>query len=917
MDFFCGAFFALTDLAPFRWQQRLYQQMLKGDMPSVCDLPTGLGKTMVIPIWLIALANQSGGASDKRLPRRLIYIVNRRTVVDQATSVVEQIRQRLLDPDSQRLSGHRETLRALAEPLKKLASTEDLLLAVSTLRGELADNEEWKADPARPAVIIGTIDMIGSKLLFSGYGDGRYWRAQHAGLLGQDSLIVHDEAHLTPAFSDLLHRLAAVQHQAHEARPVHVMELSATSSGGARPVLKLKPEDEEDQATGKIVKDRLDATKSLYLHRVHVSPGEKRLNVAKKMVEKLVDLSMRHRDAKAKVLVYVRSPEEAQEIVHLLKKQLGKDASGCIALLTGTIRGHERDRLVREDPVYQAFLDHNVPVGRTLYLVSTSAGEVGIDIDADHMVCDLTTLDSMIQRLGRVNRRGGQGRKAQVDMVVQTGDPDKENTPSVVEEAVKETRAILEQWAAQSNGAIDVSPRGLRALLDGLDEQRSEKAFTPRPAVPPLTDILLDAWSLTTITKQMPGRPEVASYLHGLEKDAPETYVAWRKEVTLLHEAKVDQDTLGDWFQACRIEARERLRDRTDRVKKAVEALLKVHRKKEKDERRDFPVVVLNERGEARWSSLSQIIGKGFDLAYRTVVLPVRAGGLNAQGALDAKEAGEASDVAERRTSDAKGQRHERWLEVQDEDGPRHERLLTSEVAKTLPQGLKERERVTLEQAPEDTEQGGRYLLLMTEPRQSALDHPETAKTRQPLDFHLNLTAERMKGITEALGLEKNIEEALAIAAEWHDRGKNRLVWQRYACNSDLAMPLAKSTKYLNGCFLGGYRHEFGSLLDAAEDEKLRRHPEADLILHLIASHHGWARPHFERNAWSDGDNSRTTAEKEEAAAEAMRRFARLQQRFGRWGLAWLESLVRCADIAASGPDARPPATPSDTGVNQ
>lgn len=912
LDFFCHAFSALTDLTPLRWQKRLYQQMLKGDVPSVCDLPTGLGKTMVIPIWLIALAKQSGEGSNKRLPRRLIYIVNRRTVVDQATSVVEQIRQRLLDPDGQRLAGDKEALRALAEALKRLASTKDLLLAVSTLRGELADNEEWKADPARPAIIIGTIDMIGSKLLFSGYGDGRYWRGQHAGLVGQDSLIVHDEAHLTPAFSDLLHRLAEVQRQAHEPRPVHVMELSATSRGGAGPVLKLKPEDEEDQVTGKVMKDRLDATKSLHLHRVQISAGVKRADVVRKTVEKLVELSMQHRDAKAKVLVYVRSPERAQEVIHILKRQLGEDANDRIALLTGTIRGHERDQLVQKNPVYQAFPDPNVPVARTVYLVSTSAGEVGIDIDADHMVCDLTTLDSMIQRLGRVNRRGGQGREAQVDVVVQAEDQHKEDTLSEVEEAVKATQAILDEWAAQSNGAIDVSPRGLRELLDGLDDQRREKAFAPRPVVPPLTDILLDAWSLTSITKQMPGRPEVASYLHGLEKDAPETYVVWRKEVTLLHGVKVDPDALCDWFQACRIEARERLRERTDRVNKAVEALLKEHRKKDKD--RDFPVVVLNERGEARWSSLSQITGKDFNLTYRTVVLPVEAGGLNEHGALDAKEVGEASDVAEERTSGAKGQRRERWLEVHDEDGPRYARLLTSEVAKTLPQGLKERERVTLEQAPEETGQGGRYLLLMTEARQSALDHPETAKIRQTLDFHLNLIAERMNGVTEALGLEKEIKEALAIAAKWHDRGKDRPVWQRFACNPSSDTPLAKSTKYLDGRFLGGYRHEFGSLLDAAANENIRRHPEADLILHLIAGHHGWARPHFEHNAW---DNTHSTAENEEAAAEAMRRFARLQQRFGRWGLAWLESLVRCADIAASGPDARPPATPPDTEVNQ
>jgi CRISPR-associated endonuclease/helicase Cas3 len=31
---------------------------------------------------------------------------------------------------------------------------------------------------------------------------------------------------------------------------------------------------------------------------------------------------------------------------------------------------------------------------------------VGVDLNADDMVCDLTTLDSMIQRLGRINRLG-------------------------------------------------------------------------------------------------------------------------------------------------------------------------------------------------------------------------------------------------------------------------------------------------------------------------------------------------------------------------------------------------------------------------------------------------------------------------------------------------------------------------------
>jgi CRISPR-associated endonuclease/helicase Cas3 len=479
LEFFREAFSALTDVTPFRWQERLYQKMLKRDLPLACDLPTGLGKTMVIPIWLIALATQPLDTSGNGLPRRLIYIVNRRTVVDQATKVVEQIRERLLAPDDSRWSGCKDVLRALVGALKRLASsTDNLLLAVSTLRGELADNEEWKADPARPAIIIGTIDMIGSKLLFSGYGDGRYWRAQHAGLVGQDSLIIHDEAHLTPAFSDLLHRMAEVQRQGAEPRPVHVMELSATSRGGTGGVLKLEREDEADPGTGQIVKDRINATKNLRLHRVQISFGDKRTDIVKKTVEKLVDLSVVHRDAKAKVLVYVRSPEDAQNVSQLLRKKLGKDSEKSTALLTGTIRGYERDRLVREDAVYQAFLNREILFDRTVYLVSTSAGEVGIDIDADHLVGDLSTLDSLIQRLGRVNRRGGQGREAQVDVVLPTFDSDEEDTPSEVKEAIKETRAILEEWDGQANGRVDVSLRGLHALLDRLGARRLQRTCT-------------------------------------------------------------------------------------------------------------------------------------------------------------------------------------------------------------------------------------------------------------------------------------------------------------------------------------------------------------------------------------------------------------------------------------------------------
>ena len=75
-----------------------------------------------------------------------------------------------------------------------------------------------------PRFVVGTVDMVGSRLLFSGYGDSRRRRAHHAGLLGQDALIVNDEAHLTPALASLLTRLSG---QTGGDRPMRAMLLSA------------------------------------------------------------------------------------------------------------------------------------------------------------------------------------------------------------------------------------------------------------------------------------------------------------------------------------------------------------------------------------------------------------------------------------------------------------------------------------------------------------------------------------------------------------------------------------------------------------------------------------------------------------------------------------------------------------------
>ena len=74
---------------PFRWQMRLLSRFVDGDLPAAVDVPTGLGKTSVMALWLLALA---AGAD---LPRRLVYVVDRRAVVDQATRFAERLRRNL------------------------------------------------------------------------------------------------------------------------------------------------------------------------------------------------------------------------------------------------------------------------------------------------------------------------------------------------------------------------------------------------------------------------------------------------------------------------------------------------------------------------------------------------------------------------------------------------------------------------------------------------------------------------------------------------------------------------------------------------------------------------------------------------------------------------------------------------------
>lgn len=872
---FVEAFKILTETeGPFPWQRELYDKwFIHGRSPSSCNLPTGLGKTSVIAIWLIALMNQP-----EKMPRRLVYVVNRRTVVDQTTDEAERLRKNL--PKLKNLPDHVRHL------------------VISTLRGQFADNREWSADPSRPAIICGTVDMIGSRLLFSGYGIGFKSKPLHAGFLGQDVLLVHDEAHLEPAFQQLIVTIKKEQKRCNEFGRFHVMELSATSRGNGgedereasfelTEAEKNPPAIIPNPATEPIhhVWRRQKAKKALELHKIEDE---------NELAEKVKELALKHKESGLAVLVFVRKVEDVEKVI----KKLPKNSTGQ---LTGTLRGLERDGLVKR-PIFQRFLsqsnrDLNVtPAPGTVYLVCTSAGEVGVNISADHMVCDLSTFESMAQRFGRVNRFGGCD-DTQIDVVCpkEFGKKGKKSDSVKVSELDQRRKRTLE-LLRQLHG--DASP----ATLGKLDPTTCREAFAPPPTILPATDILFDAWALTTIRGKLPGRPPVEPYLHGIsEWQPPETYIAWRQEVWELRREFTDeedrkqfQDFAAELLEDYPLKPHELLRDSTFRKNSGIrDKLVKLAEKYG-----DLPVWIQ----EANGSVIATLISKvaNLPLENRTVILPPAVGGLkiaegHSAGLFDGSdympEHQDLYDVADM-WEDAKGSLRKRvW---QDDETPGGMAL--------------EREIKFGNPEDEDAEPIKVWRWFVRKPEAAS----ERSRIAYPLQPHLDEVKNMARQLIGRLSLPSDIAEAVVLAAWFHDLGKHRERWQRSLGNYRYPNEVyAKSGRLSDGTVLRSrahkdyYRHEFGSLLDML-NEKHPTHAELmklshemrDLVLHLVAAHHGRARPHFPEDEADDPE--RNGQEAASLACETPRRFAHLQRKYGRWGLAYLESLVRAADYAVS-----------------
>jgi CRISPR-associated endonuclease/helicase Cas3 len=885
---FPAEFEILVGFQPLSWQRRLFAELLLGNVPAALDLPTGLGKTSVMAIWLLALAH------DARLPRRLVYVVDRRVVVDQATAEAVKMRENLDDE------------------LKGALQLGERALPISTLRGQYVDNREWLADPAMPAIVVGTVDMIGSRLLFSGYGVSRGMRPYHAGLLGADALVVLDEAHLVPPFTHLLRTI-----ERYEAlRPSYdgdrallprfaVLPLSATQrdSGAVQEGMRAPFRLEEDDVLDPIVAKRLGARKRLRLVPLDGKNGDEQLAEAA--------LALARKDGGcSRVVVFCDRRDKqddgggpsargvADEIERLARA--AKVDIHRPELLVGARRVRERDdvaTLLRD----LGFLGEKNQLEKPAFLVATSAGEVGVDIDADHMVCDLVAWERMVQRLGRVNRRG----QGDAEIMVFWSEPAAKNAkaPTELEKRALTafaSKAMIENLR-QIDGLFDASPG---ALLGLAERARSDselgtlvaKATTPEPLRPPLTRAHVEAWSMTSLAVHT-GRPDVGPWLRGwIEEEKPQTTVAWRKFLPVrVDGAPTSDKEIDEFFEAAPPHVSEGLETETLRVVPWLMARSRAAAKDGQIGERDIVAFALEPNGDLRRKfRLTELIEAAnekkrkeqlekSDLGGTTLVVDLRLGGLK-DGLLDDEATSQdmrcgddggvwPADIGFRiRSSDSSPEDDgKEWLESFRFDVERSDE--GESLRRLIVEGLNEEKRAQ-------------------------------SLCPQLLHEHHSWTAEKARALARAVGLEGDDAKALEIAARLHDEGKRADRWQR-AFNAErdrkklsLAGPLAKTRGPINQALLDGYRHEFGSLPYVVEDAEFQQLPGdlQDLVLHLVAAHHGGARPLISTKSCDDAPPSALEARAREVAL----RFARLQKIWGPWGLAWWEALLRAADQQAS-----------------
>lgn len=413
---------------PYPYQTRF------ADMPTLPHLlraPTGAGKTATAVLgWLWRLTTQPANT-----PRRLVYCLPMRVLVEQSHREAE----RWLDA-----LGLRDTV-CLPQPL---------------MGG--SDSGDWHLYPEKPAILIGTQDMLLSRALNRGYAATRFHWPIDFGLLNNDCLWIFDEPQLMANGVSTSAQLAGLRHSLKTFSECSSVWMSATLEPGwldtvdfrgkfTTPAFEL---DATDYATSSLDR-RMSAAKTLGRLKADVSKDMK--DVAKAVLEA--------HEAGTQTLVVLNTVDRAKAVYAGLVSLRKKSALPKLLLVHSRFRPHERQRLNDQ-------LQEKGEAATDRIIVATQVVEAGVDISARTLITELAPWASVVQRIGRCNRTGDDGTKKNPARVFWIDlDAEKQGMPYEATDL-----AFARQHLLSLDGK-DVSPKALDEYKKAKEKEKPDEPF--------------------------------------------------------------------------------------------------------------------------------------------------------------------------------------------------------------------------------------------------------------------------------------------------------------------------------------------------------------------------------------------------------------------------------------------------------
>jgi len=413
-------------------------------------IPTGFGKTAaIIASWLWKMEN-----GDPETPQRLVYCLPMRTLVDQTESVAR-------------------------EWLQRSEITQSVV--VDVLMGGREKGQfgipEWLKNPEKPAILIGTQDMLVSAALMRGYGTRRYrWPVDFA-LLHNDALWVFDEVQLAGAALPTSAQLEGLRKKLGFARTTKTLWMSATLD----PTWLRTPDFEtlDEQRPHDLSTEDIEKASSLWHARKSLAPLEPSPPLPtgkdgeKDYAKAVANAALDHLRAGKNTIVFLNTVARTQNVYSALKKI--QPNVGCVLV-------HSRFRKIDRDERVRMITADPPPAGRII--LATQALEAGIDITSGVMITEIAPWSSLVQRFGRCNRKGeendvGGAEISWIDL------PDEKLAPYTLEEIAESREKLAGLTACGPADLANIAPsaprRGQvlrrRDLLDLFDTEPDLTGF--------------------------------------------------------------------------------------------------------------------------------------------------------------------------------------------------------------------------------------------------------------------------------------------------------------------------------------------------------------------------------------------------------------------------------------------------------